>query len=251
MVESGSELFEVVCRRDSLLEALRDGPASASELVAAGGASQATVRRGLDDLAEAGLVTADERGSYSLTLAGRIVHDQFRQSTDRFLGIDHAAPWLATLPRTAPLAPPALEAATVHERAGARTRFETLIQDATAASGWLLTLTPGEVRPLLTREAAEVDLVLRSALTRRLLTEWGDAFVERLTDAAVAVHERETLPPYGLLVATLDDRRRVCLTVREDDQLRALVETDRADAVDWARERIADYRADATPLEPP
>lgn len=251
MVGSGSELFEVVCRRDPLLKELREGPASASELAAARDVSQATVRRGLDDLSKVGLVTVDERGSYSLTLTGRVVHDQFRQSTDRILGISHAAPWLATLPRTASLASQALEAATVHERADARTRFDTLVQDATAASGWLLTQNPGEVKPLLSREAVEVDLILRSSLTRRLLTDCAEAFISRLADDTRTVHQCETTPPYGLLVVTLDDRRHVCLTIRENDELRALLETDRDDAIEWAHERIADHRADATPLEPP
>lgn len=251
MVGSGPELFEVVCRRDPLLKELCEGPASASELAAAGNVSQATVRRGLDDLVEEGLVATDERGSYWLTLTGRVVHDQFQQTTERFLGITRAAPWLAKLPRTAPLAPPALEAATVHERTSARTRFETMIRDATAVSGWLLAKNPREVRPLLSREVAEVDLILRSSLTRQLLTECSDAFVGRLTDAAVAVHECETLPPYGLLVAMQDDHRHVLLTVREEDELCALLETDRDDAVQWAHESITDYRAVAMPLEPP
>lgn len=249
---SASALFELLCRRAWVLDALREAELTRDELAATGDVSRATVRRGLDDLVEAGVVESDEAGErYSLTLTGRVVRDQFQRSTDRLLGVDRAAPWLAPLPKSAPFAPDALEAVTVREGEAARSRYAALVADATVLSGWLLARRPEQVRPLLTWEGRNLELVVPSALTGRLLAECRQTLVERLADDAMTVHETDDLPPYSLLLATVDGRRRVCLGFHEDGARRALVETDRSAAVEWAARRVADRRASATRIKPP
>lgn len=249
MEVSTSALFELLSRRGWLLGELREGESTAAELAATSDVSQATVRRGLADLAEAGLVEPGER--HSVTLAGRVVHDQFRRSTGRLSGIGRAASWLASLPTSASLAPEALDDATVHEGEAARSRRATLAADATALSGCLLTRRPAQVRAFLPRTGVTLDLVVPSALTRQLLADCQQRFVDRLADDEVTVHETDDLPPYSLLLATVGGRRHVCLGFHDDGDLRALAETGSGDAVEWAVERVADLRASATAIEPP
>lgn len=251
-MEGTAALFELVCRRAWVLEELRDGGATVAALAATVDASRPTVRRSVEDLAEAGLVErdgADDR--YALTLTGRLVLDRFRRSVDRLAGVDHAAPWLASLPSSTPLAPAALEAATVHDGAAARSRLASLVEEASALSGWLPSRRPGQASPVLSRPGPALDLVVPSVLARRLLSDCGQAFVDWLARESVTVREADDLPPYGLLVATVDGRRRVCLGFHEAGTLDAMAETGRDDAVEWAADRVAARRAAATPLEPP
>lgn len=251
MDEAATELFDVLCRRAWVLAELREGAATETDLAAASDVSRTTVRPGLADLAAVGLIESTDDGErHALTLTGRVVHDQFRQSTDQLLGIDRAAPWLAALPRSTPLDPRALEAATVREGEAARDRCETLAADATSLSGWSLARRPEQVRPLLSG-GATLDLVVTPALLRTALEASRSPFLDRLAADDVTVHEAADLPAYSLVLATVDDRRRLLLGFHEDGALVAIVETDRRAAVEWGVERVEDCRERATPIGSP
>lgn len=107
------------------------------------------------------------------------------------------------------------------------------------------------MRTFLLRTGTTLDLVVPSALTRQLLTDCQQEFVDRLADDAVTVHETDDLPPYSLLLPTVGGQRCVCLGFHEDGELRALAETASGDAVEWAVERVAALRTSATAIEPP
>lgn len=250
MTGAVSEQFELLCRRDWLLDLLSEGAAERAELRSAGDVSRSTIDRSVAELVAAGLVEETD-GAVRLTLHGRLVHEQFRASRNRLAGIDRAAGLLNALPRGAELPSALLETGSVHEEAAARARHEAVVKAAERVRGSLLALAMTDVRVYYEQALHGTDfrVVLASALTEQLLSGASEEFAEGLEQGGVAVRETDDPLPYSLLVADIEGETHACVCVQAaDGVVEGFIESTHPDAVAWAEARFDSAWAEATEL---
>lgn len=249
-----ADVVALVTRRRALLDALREGPASKPDLVAALDVSRSTVDRGVRELESAALVRR-AAGTVRLTTPGRLclrAHDRLHAATR---GVDAARGLLEDLPAGSVPDPVLFEGATVVEgtQAVPSRPLEVVsgyLEDAERVHAVSLSVVPRMVeqyRRAVTEDGTDVTMVVPEGVLSRLLEAHEDALAAVL-EAGASLHQVATEPPYGVLAVDRPSGPVAALLVHGDGGLRGLVANDDPLAVAWARSYVQGWVDRATPL---
>jgi predicted transcriptional regulator len=253
------EVCETLSRRADLLEELRDGPAEKRKLVASLSVSRSTVDRATSELAALGLV-AEADGRVRTTAAGDAVAALYRDATaaiEELLALGQTLEGLDE--RFSP--PPSFFGSTdvVTTDQGARAPAEHLVDAFLDADR--CRLVRGPIRPTFAAPVRErmfagtltVDATLCLDAVASMWSYHGTDLERVLDLETVTVREFPESLHSGLYLFETDGERHVSLSIQDErnDHVRALLGTDRHEAVAWAERTLDAVAARATPLERP
>jgi predicted transcriptional regulator len=242
--------------RAAVLTALSGrGSLTKDELVEHSGAARVTVTRNLEQLADRGLVEADE-GGWRLTPLGELLAGEFLSLLRTAGTADDLAPVLSRLPADAfDLDPAALAGAEVtastpaNPYAPAERHGESLMTADTARM-----LLPA-VSPQLMAETErhlrggdlEMQLVASSSVAETFRTEIPGLVADLTATGSVTIHEHGGDVPFYL--GLVDEAVQVGVS-DEEGIPRALAETTDAAVRSWAEDSFEEYRRAAEPFDP-
>lgn len=255
MSESPATVLPLFARRESLLVLLGDGPRSKSELVRSLEISRSTVDRCIRDLESAELVERVD-GGFQLSLAGRLLLDEYEQYRAGTTGIMAAQELLAVLPTDADIEPAALRGATVSRSdrtSPYRPAEEYLeaVQTADRVDHITTALSPKYVesfREAIVDQGVEVRLGASQSVARRLVSEYDETLSQLFETGGLTMRELDSHPGYSLGIVDRGDTATAHYLVYADDGIRGRIETTTPSAVAAARERFEHYWAAGTPV---
>jgi predicted transcriptional regulator len=249
--------LETVSRRASVLHALGRTPVRTHALVDRLDHSRSTVDRALDELAGLGLVTRED-GGHRLTTAGELVTAEQNRYVDRLETLSTVADPLAALPHDAEIPSHVLDGADVvtpepHSPQLPVRPLCDLLDESTSVRSFAPAVAPEQVacyRRNVVDGDCSADLVVTEPVLERLAADFrGDLLAGletgRLDVRRVAAGEGL---PFGLAVCERPDGPALGLVVYADVGVRGFVGTDDPAAVEWARSRLEDCWAAATPV---
>lgn len=250
-----ADVIEAVRRRSDVLGALESGETGKRTLTDRLDVSESTVNRGLQTLVRHGLVERGE-GGYRLTLAGRLLFEEYRRFRRRVDDVVENVGVLETLDSNAPFRTDVLGGATVvtadkHAPYRPVSAVADVIDRATGIRAFAPALVPRQVRTYRDRiveGALDAEFVLTEEVVELLVTSHADALRETLATGSVEIRRTDAGLPFGLLVAETADGPEMGMVVYADSNARAFVGNDDPDAVAWARETVTDVWERAEPI---
>lgn len=251
--DDAPDLVALLAQRGDYLESIADGVTEKRALVDAHDASRSTVDRAVRQLADAELVDR-RRGEVSLTTAGRLALDAYTTFRDGVAAIGDARGVLDAVDDGAPLDVRLFENATVVEAAHTPQKPIDEVADVLRNARTVRVLAPhilprhvGLYRDRVVDGTLTADVVVTGAVLDELVANHQgsvETFV-RSDDATLSLAEDAL--PYGLVVATLDDRE-VAIVVCGTGPIAGVLENDDPSAVEWAAEQFEAVRDAATRL---
>lgn len=245
MVEA-PELLDVLARRHALLRAISETPRERHELVDAVDDAKSTVYKGVSQLEELGLVEGTADGLRA-TLFGVVVLRQYEE----------LARTAALGPRLAGLPPEAIDPVVfvgsefVSPDVGAVGRHLEHAQELLASAGTVRGVVPiasTDNVGLIRTQVADGEMDAEFVISDELADSFGDATVQSLLDDGLTLHRTSRPVPFGVFVIS-GDPVRMAVEFRDGTLVTGLLLNDTAESIAWARTVIADYKAEAEPLE--
>ncbi|GAB6862989.1 helix-turn-helix transcriptional regulator [Haloplanus litoreus] len=255
--DTSSEIRELVARRADLLDELRDGPREKRALVSSLPVSRSTVDRAVTELTSFGLV-AEVNGRVRSTAAGDLAASLHRDAVaglDELLGLASYLDGIDECIRPQPCFFGATDVVT--EEDGSHAPAERLIEAFLDADR--CRLVRGSIRPAFSADVRERmldgSLVVDATLCRdsvAFLRSYHESDLARVlgTDHLTVREYPEPLHS-GLYLFETDGEVSVSLTIHAEttDSVRALLETDRLEAVAWAERALRAVRERSSPVE--
>lgn len=243
------EFLREAVRRGPLLRALRDGPASASELSRSVETSRSTVHRATNSLSDRELIAKTD-GQYELTGLGRIVAEEsaaFGESVwtavtlEPFLNtadvdgipIEHFVD--ATVTRPTPRRPHTSIQRIIEliEEAESLRMLSTVLSPIYVNVGYHEMMAGMEIEAVFDREAIEI-----------MVTEHAERARETIETGNFDVYSHDALP-FELFL--LEDG--IGMAAHDESGVaRILVECEAPEAIEWAEGVYDDHRSEAEPL---
>jgi predicted transcriptional regulator len=250
-----TNVIEAIMRRSDVLGALETGQAKKTELVERLDVSRSTINRGLQDLSRLGLVQRDERG-YQLTLAGRLVFEEYRRFRGQVDDVVGNVALLSALERDVPFETAVLDSATVvtadqHSPYRPMAQAADLVERATHVRAFAPAVVPRQVeayRQRIVDDGMTAEFVLSDQVIELLVSSHADALHETLETGLVEIRRAESVLPYGLIVAETADGPQMGLIVYGNSGARGFVGNDHPAAVAWAWETVTDCWTKGDPL---
>jgi predicted transcriptional regulator len=255
MSESPVSVLPLFARRESMLVLLRDDPHSKSELVDSLDVSRSTVDRCVRELESFELVERVD-GGFQLTLAGRLLLEQYERYRECAAGVVRSQAVLSALPTDTDLDATALCGASVtlaDRTAPYRPAEEYLesVRTADRVDHVTTALSPQYVegfREAIVDRGVEVRLAATESISRRLVTDHSDTLAELFESGRLTMRELDAVPAFSLGIVERDDRVSAHYLVYADDGIRGRIETAHPDAATAARETFEEYWATGTPV---
>ncbi|MFC7177610.1 helix-turn-helix transcriptional regulator [Halosegnis marinus] len=253
-----ADLLPVVARREPLVSALHGSPAAKCDLVDALDVSRSTVDRAVRRLEAEGVVERRD-GGYGLTLAGRLVFEEYRTLERRAAGVFEARDALDALPADADIEPAALVGATttVSDRTTPyRPGDRHLELVAEADSIDLLSTAVGPryveaVHDAVVEGGTRLRLGVAPGVAERLVAGHGDTVTDAVATGRAEIRELADPPAFSLATFDRGDDAVLGLLVYADGGPRAYVENDAPAAVAYGRDRFERHWAEAEPVATP
>lgn len=258
MSESPADLLCLFAKREALLHRIADGSASKCDLVRALDVSRSTIDRSVRELVASDVIDRGD-GGYELTLAGRLLYEEFCRFHDHAAGVAETVEVLSVLPSEAALDPVALVGADVTEatRTAPYRPMEThfdLVRRATSMR-LLSTAVSSQYVHVVHERVVEGGLDLSvgcaSGVIEFLVSEEADALQEAFGTGRLEMRELETTPPFTLGVVETPDATHVSLLAYDDDGIRGHVRNDDPSAVAWAEGYVERCWERSEPVAPP
>lgn len=249
-------IISLVTKREPILRAVGADGVGKRELVDQLVVSRSTVDRGIRELEAAGLLARAAEG-YRRTLLGELLLSEYDKLTTQTEALLAGQELLADLSPTFELDPVVFEDATIvtpsqHAPQQPISAFCSLI----ARARWTQTVFPAVFPQVLDQwvdlcdaEMIRADIVLTEPVVSTLVSSHSEELRTLLGESRIALHQIETGPTCGLVVAECDSTATAGLVVLDDrGGTRAFIQTTADDAVSWVRERINDYLMQSEPL---
>jgi len=249
-------IISLVTKREPILRAVGDVGTGKRELVDQLMVSRSTVDRGIRELETAGLLSRSADG-YQRTLLGELLLSEYDRLASQTESLLAGQELLAELSPSFALDPVVFDDATIvtpsqHAPQQPISAFCSLIEEAR----WTQTVFPA-VFPqvvdqwvdLCDQEMIRADIVLTEPVVSTLVGAHAESLQTLLAESRLALHQVETGPACGLVVAECESTATAGVVVLDDrGGTRAFIETDADEAVSWIREQINDYLMQSTPL---
>lgn len=249
------EVLDAATNRRGLLRAIRDEPATVSDLAGDLGTARSTVYRAVRDLASLGLVEETDAG-VRLTVFGQLVVARVEESLACVEHFCDDEPQLAELPASLPVPPDVVEGARVvtPEPRHADRPVEAYLS-AVLDADRVVAATPvarGRFVNLLREEVlddrVEASIVTESELVEYLLSTYRETLTGVLDADNLEFYETDTEIDFEFVVAS-EPREFLALNLYDDrGHHRAFLQNDAPAAVAWGRDRYETLIADATKL---
>lgn len=246
---------EAIKRADALA-ALRGGPMTRADLMAALGVSRTTIHRIVRGLEGRELLIQDG-SEFGLSALGRTVADEVATYRRRLRAARRLQPFLETVgDASVGLDVGLFDDATVTVMEPTNpyapvVRFMGLLRD----SGTLRGFDTTTVAPVYAEEirdeilgGMETDVVYLSSVVEEMVEAYPDAIATAIASGRLALAAHDDLP-FGL--AVFDDRVGLGGYDDETGMLRVLVDTADPAAREWALDRFRRYRQEAEPVVVP
>jgi len=249
-------IISLLTKREPILRSVGADGVGKRELVEQLMVSRSTVDRGIRELETAGLLTRSAEG-YRRTLLGELLlaeYDQLAAQTESLLA---GQTLLSELSPSFELEPVVFEDATIvtpsqHAPQQPISAFCSLLEEAR----WTQTVFPAVFPQVLDQWVAlcddgmiRADIVVTEPVVSTLVGSHGDSLRTLLAESRIALHQIETGPTCGLMVAESESAATAGVVVLDDrGGTRAFIQTDSDAAVSWVREQINDYLMLSEPL---
>lgn len=249
-------MIRLVTQREEVLRKVGTEGLGKRDLVERLSVSRSTVDRGIRELESAGLLTRSADG-YRRTLFGELLlaeYDCFMSTTDVLLASHEL---LADLPPEFDLDPALLKdarivTATQYAPHQPISEFCSVLTEAR----WVQTVFPAVFPQVLNlwsalgdEEMIRADIVLTEPVVGELVSAHSATLQELLAEPQLSLHQVDTEPNYGLVVAEAESTATAGLVVMDErGGARAFIETDAESAVSWVRERIDHHLMQSIPL---
>lgn len=254
-----TETISLITKRGHILRELGSDGMGKRELVEQLLVSRSTIDRGIRELEAAGLLARSADG-YQRTLLGEFLlseYDQFASQTKSLLAGQEL---LADLPPESDLDPVLFEDARIvtasrHAPHQPISAFCSLY----AESRWTQTVIPAVFPQVLAQwirlcgeEMIRADVVVTDPVVSALVASHADELQQLLDESRFSLHQVESGPNYGLVVAETESTATAGVVVLDDrGGARAFIETEADDAVTWVRDRINDQLLQSASLSTP
>lgn len=250
MSSPARDLLELLMRRSSVIESLRDTPLEKPEITDQLAISRQTVDRSLRELESAALVERTTEG-YCLTAVGDLAICEFDALLDRYDQLCSARDLLSFLPPDVPLdLGPFTEADVIyadhplpHEPLRA---FEQLIENAGTIVGYSPVSFPQYVSIFhreITHSDTEIELYFDAPLIEWLRQEYDTELREALSVSTFSLYQlpEPFCPNMGIAIF---DASLVWIGIYDDSgNIRGTITTETDAAVTWASDRLETCRA--------
>jgi predicted transcriptional regulator len=243
-------------RRGEVIEQLLAGETTQRELVTYLDLSRRTVGRALDTLIEEGFVRRVDGNTYRLTLFGRQIAQSHCEHMRRITRLARAASLLDRLPDVTMIDARLMDGVEIEHAPACDPdilfdAIERSIEDADSVRG----IAPYSRRRYVEVFGAhvfmetEVELILERERIAQIVGNYQETWREAITQENLTVRSTETEPDYGLIIV---DDELVWLGVYPENGggLVGLLKNNSLEAVEWAIEVFASYRADANIVSP-
>ncbi|WP_255196106.1 helix-turn-helix transcriptional regulator [Halorarius litoreus] len=256
MSEYPVSVLPLFSRREPLISLLREGAHSKPELVRSLDISRSTVDRCIRELESAELGERTD-GGFRLTLAGRLLFDEYEQFRERVDGVFETIPLLSVLSLETDIDAAALRGAevTLTDRTAPYRPAESYLdhaQEAQRVDHLMTALGPNYVdglRSTVLDDGVEVRLAASQSVTKRLVGRYSDVLDELFATGRLLLRQLESHPGYSLGLVTVDDTTSLHYLVYTDDGLRGRIETSHPEAVEVARQQFERYWRDGMPVD--
>lgn len=247
-------VVDLIARRNDVLRALDPTPVEKRELVFRLDVSRSTVDRGVRELEAVGLVARSD-GGYRRTPAGDLALSEFDAFVRRASGVVEHADQLGSLPSDADVdvamvADADVVAADRRAPHAPTTALGSLIDDAERVRARWIAAFPRQVDAYATgvADGMEAEVVLAPTAVERLVSTHAAELSAALDTGRLSVREAPSEPAFGLLVAETPDGPVAGMLLVGDAGVEAFVKNGDADAVGWARDRLATAWERSTPI---
>jgi len=251
-----TEIISLLTKRGSILQAVDADGIGKRELVDQLVVSRSTVDRGIRELEAAGLLARSADG-YRRTLLGELLLTEYDQFTTQTAALLAGQELLAELAPDYELDPVVFENATIitaskHDPHQPISAFCSLINEAR----WTQSVFPAVFPQVLDQwvelcdnEMIRADIILSEPAVGTLVSSHADSLETLLAESRIGLHQVDSGPTCGLVVAEDDTTATGGLVVLDNrGSARAYIETDAEMAVSWLRDRITDHLMQSTPL---
>jgi predicted transcriptional regulator len=253
--DRNTQFIDVVEHRIDFLENLKAEPAEKRALAAETEYSRSTIDRGLRDLESLELVNYCD-GRYETNLCGVIAVTEYRKFAERMATIRRLQPflkwiqpeafdleieWLTEADLYTPQ--PGDPYAMINQHVARLKEMET-VQALLPYTGQHATEAAYKN---ITEQGSEADMIVNSYIAEMFQTDPRYAeFIEELAEIdRFRIFEYDGMFPYAVSVF---NHETVQIMVDEDEEPRAMIETDHEDVRAWAEQRIERYKAQADRL---
>lgn len=258
MVNNPRELISVLQCRWNVLLALRDGPRSKPELIDECDISRSTVDRAIDDLVEHDLCRREFGRGYRLTPHGRCAVNLDETVSDSLEGLGEARSAGLQVSMDEPgVGVMFADAEIVTSEPPSPDRplreFCKRLRETPRLRGFTPVVLQEFVEigvDRLRNETFSLDLLVSSAVSEYLATEYPHEFAEDLSSDRASFHEVTLPESTGLGLLGGDVNLSAALLSYGDGGLRGFVETENRLAVGWAERLYTELKAEATPIKP-
>jgi|GEM_PF-1923290 len=249
-------IISLITKREPVLRAVDADGIAKRELVEQLRVSRSTVDRGIRELETAGLLRRSTDG-YQRTLLGELLLSEYDRLAGKTETLLTGRELLAELSPSFELEPIVFENATIvtpsqHAPQQPISAFCSLIENAR----WTQTVFPA-VLPQLIDQWVELcdqsmiraDIILSEPVVSTMVSDYAESLGTLLAASRLALHQVETTPSCGLVVAESESTATAGIVVFDErGGTRAYIKTDAEEAVSWVRKRINDYLMQSTPL---
>lgn len=248
MKELPVSVLSLFGRREALISLLREGTHSKPELVRSLSVSRSTVDRCVRELESAELAERVD-GGFRLTLAGRLLFDEYERFRERVDGVFEATALLSVLPTDTDLDATALRNATVTlaDRTAPYRPAETYLErvhEADHVDHVTTALGPKyveEVRTAIADDGVTFRLGASPSVTERLVARYDDVLDELFDTGRLTMRELDGHPGYSFGIVESSDETSFHCLVYTDDGMRGRIETSHPEAVEYARSQFDRY----------
>jgi len=251
-----STALRTVRRRASVIRALGATPTRTSDLVDELDLSRSTVERAVEELAALGFLESDSDG-HVRTLAGDLAVTELNRYEGRIATLSDVGDLLAALPHDADVPPAVPDGARVVRAEPHSPQLPVrplcdLLDAAESVRAFAPAVVPRQV-DCYRRNVVDGDttakLVLTDPVIDRLVSDFRGELTASLRTPRLHVRRAgSATPPFSLVVAERPAGPEMGLLVYADRGVEGFVGNDDPAAVAWARERLNDCWASATPL---
>lgn len=245
MSSPSRHLLELLMRRSSVINSLRETSLEKPELTDRLDVSRQTVDRALRELEAAALVERTSEG-YCLTAVGNLAVRELNGLLDRYDQLCAARDLLSVLPPDAPLdIGPFTEAEIIHADHPfphePLREFEHLVENAETIIGYSPVLFPQYVSIFhreITRRDVEIELYLDAPLIELLRREYETELREVLSESKFALYQLSEPLCSNMGIAVFDEST-VWVGIYDDSgNIRGTITTEADAAVGWASDHL-------------
>lgn len=251
--EEFDSVMTILTRRGKIMARVVDGISERGELREEFDESRSTIYRGLDQLADHGLIR-EANGRYTPTTYGHHLFREYEKHKKRFLSIMEVQELLMNIPTNELLAPSVLVDAEifVSKKPAPISPIEnirTMVRGATKVTGFSPVILPQYInlfREEFKDEMQAAEFIVDESVIEHLQSKGEERFQKVIAMDEVTLLALSDQLPFGLFMVETPTPQMCVVLHGSTGELRGVIQNDSKDAVAWAKSAFEQYRDAAT-----